>query len=118
MKNVLLMLLAMSLLVMSCTKEEDDVANCNDGIRNQDETAIDCGGVVCTACASCSDGILNQGETRTDCGGPCAACSNCVTCTSSVVGSNPITYCENDFLTQQDYNDAVANAQSTGRTCN
>jgi len=33
---------------------------------------------VCTPTASCSDGILNQGETRIDCGGPCPACS----CTS------------------------------------
>src|SRR3954471_24913580 len=27
-----------------------------------------------TATASCSDGIQNQGETGIDCGGPCSAC--------------------------------------------
>jgi len=37
----------------SCDKDDDDddpVATCSDGILNQDETAIDCGG-VCSACA-------------------------------------------------------------------
>src|SRR3989344_2832276 len=29
----------------------------------------------CPAVATCSDGIQNQGETGVDCGGPCAACS-------------------------------------------
>src|SRR3989338_279140 len=45
-------------------------ASCFDGIRNQDETDVDCGG-QCQACATCSDGIRNQGETAIDCGGPC-----------------------------------------------
>ncbi|MDP4999802.1 MAG: M43 family zinc metalloprotease [Saprospiraceae bacterium] len=51
-------------------------ATCNDGIRNQGETGIDCGG-PCTACATCNDGIQNQGETGIDCGGPCTACVSC-----------------------------------------
>ena len=46
---------------------------CTDGIQNQGETGIDCGG-PCAACPTCSDGIQNQGETGIDCGGPCAAC--------------------------------------------
>ena len=49
---------------------------CFDGIQNQGETGIDCGG-PCPACPtppSCSDGIQNQGETGIDCGGPCPAC--------------------------------------------
>ncbi len=49
---------------------------CNDGIQNQGETGVDCGG-PCTACASCNDGIQNQGETGVDCGGPCSACPTC-----------------------------------------
>ncbi len=54
-------------------------ATCSDGIQNQGETGVDCGG-PCAACstttpaATCSDGIQNQGETGVDCGGPCAAC--------------------------------------------
>ena len=49
---------------------------CSDGIQNQGETGVDCGG-PCPACSSdptCSDGIQNQGETGVDCGGPCQAC--------------------------------------------
>lgn len=49
---------------------------CNDGIQNQGETGVDCGG-PCTACTSCNDGIQNQGESGVDCGGPCAACPTC-----------------------------------------
>ncbi|MEO5906280.1 MAG: GEVED domain-containing protein [Saprospiraceae bacterium] len=46
---------------------------CSDGIQNQGETGIDCGG-PCPACPTCNDGIQNQGETGIDCGGPCAPC--------------------------------------------
>ena len=73
---------------------------CFDGIKNQDETDIDCGGScpkcedgkncstdtdclsgwcyngVCTT-PSCSDGVQNQNETGIDCGGPCPPCESC-----------------------------------------
>lgn len=49
---------------------------CSDGIQNQGETGVDCGG-PCTPCPTCNDGILNQGETGIDCGGPCAPCQTC-----------------------------------------
>lgn len=48
--------------------------SCSDGILNQDEEKTDCGGTICSACPTCSDGIQNQGERHTDCGGPCQAC--------------------------------------------
>ena len=51
---MLLLLLGLSMgTFSSCDKDDDDddpVATCSDGILNQDETAIDCGG-VCSACA-------------------------------------------------------------------
>jgi cysteine-rich repeat protein len=49
---------------------------CSDGIQNQAETGIDCGG-PCAPCPTCSDGIQNQGETGVDCGGPCTPCPTC-----------------------------------------
>lgn len=72
------------------------VASCEDNIKNQDESDVDCGG-ICGAtcmdrqtcrtdndcinnrcenniCVSCYDRIRNQGETGIDCGGPCAPC--------------------------------------------
>jgi len=66
----------------------DPLENCTDGILNQGEQGIDCGG-PCIACPvvlpptivpqgpTCYDGILNQGETDVDCGGPCRACDYC-----------------------------------------
>jgi hypothetical protein len=76
------------------TQKASPTVSCNDGVRNQDETNIDCGG-VCTsvngvywydnACHStpktgpqpptgtCSDGMRNQDETNIDCGGACAS---------------------------------------------
>jgi hypothetical protein len=47
---------------------------CSDGIQNQGETGIDCGGPCAPCVANCSDGIQNQGETGIDCGGPCGPC--------------------------------------------
>ena len=59
------------------------VETCTDGIQNQGETGVDCGG-PCTACASCSDGIQNQGEQGVDCGGPCVACDPVATCSDGI----------------------------------
>ncbi len=53
---------------------------CSDGIQNQDEEGVDCGGTICSACVvepTCSDTIQNQDETGVDCGGECAACATC-----------------------------------------
>ncbi|MBL7902249.1 MAG: hypothetical protein JNK73_09655 [Bacteroidia bacterium] len=76
MKNSILLLLLCSVLFLpfSCKKKSNtNTATCSDGVQNQNETAIDCGG-PCSKCVSCSDGIQNQGETAVDCGGPCAKC--------------------------------------------
>jgi len=47
---------------------------CSDGIKNCHsngcEFLVDCGG-PCESCASCSDGIQNQNEKGIDCGGSC-----------------------------------------------
>jgi len=51
------------------------IATCTDGIQNQGETGIDCGG-PCQPC-SCTNGIQDAGETGIDCGGSCAPCGTC-----------------------------------------
>ncbi|MBT8189401.1 MAG: zinc-dependent metalloprotease [Bacteroidia bacterium] len=49
--------------------------SCSDGIQNQDETGVDCGGTICAPCPTCTDGIQNGDELGVDCGGSqCAAC--------------------------------------------
>ncbi|MBD3203356.1 hypothetical protein GF327_03620 [Candidatus Woesearchaeota archaeon] len=69
----------------NCTKQDKELietekcdysADCFDGIRNQKEEGIDCGG-PCLPCPSCSDGLKNQNEEKTDCGGPCETCPDC-----------------------------------------
>lgn len=49
----------------------------NDCFQGYDGTSwVDLGGSGCGgSTATCTDGIQNQGETGVDCGGPCAACS-------------------------------------------
>ena len=48
--------------------------NCYDGVKNchsnDCEVLTDCGG-PCKPCPSCSDGVKNQDETGIDCGSPC-----------------------------------------------
>jgi hypothetical protein len=69
----------------SCTNCE----SCDDGMQNQDETAVDCGGATCNACPTCSDGVLNQDELRADCGGD--TCAACPTCNNTFALPEPIT---------------------------
>ena len=52
--------------------------SCEDGIQNQGETDVDCGGPNCDPCVSCNDGIWNQNEEDVDCGGVCPPCPSCV----------------------------------------
>ncbi len=53
------------------------VPSCSDGIQNQGETGLDCGG-PCRPCGTCDDGVQNGLESGIDCGGPlCAACGTC-----------------------------------------
>src|SRR3989338_280518 len=50
--------------------------SCFDGIKNQDEKGIDCGG-KCNECESCFDNVQNQNEINVDCGGVCTQCETC-----------------------------------------
>lgn len=82
-----------------CSNGSCKVPSCSDGVRNANETGVDCGGMPnCPLCASgqgckapsdclggvcwagvceapsCTDGVINGSETGVDCGGPCEAC--------------------------------------------
>ncbi|MEM2130937.1 MAG: hypothetical protein QXR96_00285 [Candidatus Woesearchaeota archaeon] len=76
------------------------LGNCFDFLKNQDETDVDCGGLICKPCdigkkcvfdydcksgfcnplenicqePTCNDNFKNQGEEQIDCGGPCPSC--------------------------------------------
>ncbi len=66
--------LSLMILMVSCSKTIDNTGTCSDGVKNQGEQGIDCGGPCQNACPSCSDGIRNQDETAVDCGGACDPC--------------------------------------------
>jgi len=93
-------LLCLALLAFGCGGKTTPIDTCDDGLKNQYETDVDCGG-ACHACdagrtcivdadcrsrncldgvcqpeagESCDDSIKNQDETDVDCGGSCPPC--------------------------------------------
>jgi hypothetical protein len=74
---------AATFFLASCLNEENKIPeNCYDGILNNGEFLLDCGGANCPACDHCIDGIWQpeQGETCIDCGGECGPCPQCRNC--------------------------------------
>lgn len=59
----------------SCTgaSDSDCSAGCGDDVCDAVETCESCP-ADCGACGTCSDGVQNQNETGIDCGGPCIDC--------------------------------------------
>jgi len=63
----------------SCLNEENKIPpNCYDGLLNNGEEKIDCGG-TCEECDHCENGVWDpdRGETWRDCGGRCPECPTC-----------------------------------------
>ena len=84
MKKFFLFFFAVAALTfVGCSDDDSDdgpepmAETCNDGIMNNGETGVDCGGPNCQPCMdavdppTCSDGIQNGNETGVDCGGSC-----------------------------------------------
>ncbi|MBN1374402.1 hypothetical protein JW962_03675 [Candidatus Dojkabacteria bacterium] len=66
-------------------------AHCSNGIQDQDETGVDCGGAHCNVCGAadhCSNGVLDGDETGVDCGGSCSACTSTGQGTACLGGGN------------------------------
>lgn len=99
--------------------------NCSDGIKNQDETDIDCGG-SCPKCSdgksclqnsdcegnycnsnnicaapSCNDGVMNGDEEGVDCGGICHACEP--KCIPLKINGNKENKIDLVFIPEKDY---------------
>jgi hypothetical protein len=78
MKKLILSMMAIaSLTLVSCGDDDgpsEPDPTCSDGIQNQGETGVDCGGPNCQPCEvepTCTDGIQNGDEEGVDCGGSC-----------------------------------------------
>ena len=88
--------------------------SCNDGIKNGNETGVDCGG-DCTPCVTCDDGIKNGNETGVDCGGDCAPCA---TCDDGIKNGNETAVdCGGDCAPCATCDDGIKNGNETGIDC-
>lgn len=120
-----------------------DAVSCRDGIENQDETDIDCGGNTCEACETgkdceyssdcksdycsasgkcveklCSNNQTdsNNSETDVDCGGEnCEACVDGKACKTNADCRS--SYCQNGFCKKATCNDNVRNGFETDIDC-
>ncbi|MGZ3900391.1 MAG: hypothetical protein ACXVNM_09240 [Bacteroidia bacterium] len=73
--NVLFVVIILT--IVSCRRpafDKNKYGNCSDGITNQNETDVDCGG-PCVPCANCDNGIKDGAETGIDCGPNCVSCT-------------------------------------------
>ena len=123
-----------------CTGSVCQAPTCGDGVQNQDETDIDCGGSTCAGCgagemcgsggdcasgvctgnlcqsAACSDGVQNQDETDVDCGG--SACGACGPGGGCSVGSDCTSLiCSGGTCTTPSCGDGVKNQNETDVDC-
>ncbi len=113
-------------------------ASCDNGVRDGDETSLDCGG-SCPACAdgdncsvpgdcesgvcqrgrclvpTCTDGVRNGRETGRDCGGDCGLCPGGEPCSSNdqcLSGR-----CRGGVCTMSDCEDGRMNGEETDVDC-
>jgi hypothetical protein len=113
---------------------------CSDGVQNENETGIDCGGPNCDPCESgedcidnsdcqsgvcadgicqpstCSDGVQNGNETGIDCGGP--DCDPCTSGEDCLVNSDCQSgVCAGGICQTPTCFDSVQNGNETGVDC-
>jgi len=113
---------------------------CQDGLQNGDETAVDCGGAVCTACdldqacladtdclsgsceanvciaGTCDDTKKNGDETDVDCGG--AECQGCFEGEMCALGTDcESLVCDANLCLAAECNDGVQNGIETDVDC-
>lgn len=65
------------ILLSGCLNEDNRIPeNCYDGVQNNGEELVDCGGPICEPCDPCENGQYDVllGEQWVDCGGACEPC--------------------------------------------
>lgn len=114
-------------------------AMCADGVRNGNETGIDCGGNcpgcpaggicrvnadcssgscvlgLCGASTTCTNNVLDPGETDIDCGGSCPACADGRACVLNRDCSG--LSCHNSVCSQASCSDSLINGLETDVDC-
>ena len=124
----------------ACLMGVCELPSCEDGIGNQDETDVDCGG-GCQPCAiglscligedcaarvcdvdslicqapRCDDGVTNGSEVDVDCGGQCEPCTDGAHC---VDGADCVSgVCRDGHCAEADCIDGVQNGDETDLDC-
>ncbi|MGM5481852.1 MAG: hypothetical protein ACQESF_00170 [Nanobdellota archaeon] len=116
-----------------------DTGHCSNGILDEDESDVDCGGKDCPSCSfnstcvldsdcastncvsgkcakpTCDDNITNQDESDVDCGGNCSPCSNGKGC--SVDKDCVSGFCDYGTCFEPNCNDGVKNGGEEGVDC-
>ncbi|MEW6272988.1 MAG: hypothetical protein AB1689_27235, partial [Thermodesulfobacteriota bacterium] len=117
-----------------------DCPRCDDGVRNDLETGVDCGGGLCAACGvgqgcqqdadcatglcsggtcafpACTGGVQDGSETGVDCGGP--ACPKCGAGQGCNAASDCLSgVCTDDLCQAPTCGDGVANGGETDVDC-
>ncbi len=116
-----------------------DDGTCRDGVQNQDETDLDCGGLECPPCASgshcvlqsdcsegvctdgecrlptCTDEVLNGTETDLDCGDICAPCQSGQACAKAE--DCQMRVCTDGVCQPESCGDEVRNGDETDVDC-
>ena len=83
MRSIVFLFLAVfagSFFLASCLNDDNKIPdNCYDGVLNNGEINIDCGGPNCEECDHCTNGVWEpeRGEVWLDCGGECPVCPTC-----------------------------------------
>jgi len=120
---------------------ENNTPSCHDGIRNQGEADIDCGGYLCSSCdinsscnddndclsgnckdKSCQEAICKNGrsdaesqESDIDCGGDCDDCSNGKACFHDTDCES--RYCDGGTCKESSCSDGLHNGFETDTDC-
>ncbi|MDC0672922.1 hypothetical protein [Nannocystis radixulma] len=117
----------------------EPLASCEDGLLNQDESDVDCGGATCSPCAdglqcteasdcavdscvggvcaapTCEDLVKNGDETDIDCGGGCPACGDNLGCAEP--GDCVSGVCTDAICSAATCGDGVQNQDETDVDC-
>lgn len=121
-----------------CVKGSCAAATCSDGVRNGEETDVDCGG-ACAACSSgsscvvgrdcdsylcaagsctiatCTDAVKNGHETDVDCGGSCGACAPHARCATAADCDSRL--CSSGICVASSCTDGVSNESESDIDC-